>query len=181
MLTRWVDGLGDFLADREYKFSSPHRRGIQKIIELEGTLRCQLTYPLPTARSALPKPVLTALAVLSWRRTGSLVGDEAPQRSLDWWLGDCAWWELRNLNTFHSFWSVMDFQLFSFVRLVFWHSCAHLWDIMDCLGLGILKKQDAWHCNMYISVTLTKNIWTHWTIFRLIYQQGVSLKIIRCL
>lgn len=143
MLTRWLDGLGHFLADREYKFSSPHRRGIQKIIELEGTLRCQLTYPLPTARSALPKPVLTALAVLSWRRTGSFIEDEAPQRSLDWWLGDCASWELRNLNRFHSFWSVMGFQLFWLVRLVFWHSCAHLWDIMDCLGFGVLKKQEA--------------------------------------
>lgn len=179
MLTRWLDCLGCFLVDRENKFPSPHKRGIQKIIELEGTLRCQLAYPSPTARSALPKPVLTA--VLSWKRTGSLVGDKATQRSLNWWLSDCAWWELRNLNRFHSFQSVMGFQLFWLVCLLFLHSCAHLWDVMDCLGVGFLKKQDAWHCGVYISVILAKNIWTHWTIFRLIYQQGVSLKIIRCL
>ena len=172
MLARWLDGLRHFLVDRENKFSSPHKKkGIQKSIELGGTLRCQLSYPLPTARSALPKPFLTALAVLSWRSTASLVGNKAPLRSLNWWL---QWLCTVKSQQVPQLRSVTGFQLFWLVCLLFWHSCAHLWDTVDCLGLGFLKEQDPWHCRMYISVTLAKNIWTHWTIFRRLYQQGVS-------
>lgn len=121
-MTAWFGtfhGTFHYISWRENKSSSSHKREIWKIIELEGTLRCQLIYPLPTARSALPKPVLTALAALRRRRTGSLLGEEVPWRSLSWWLSDYVWWELRNLHSLHSFPSVEAVEFFLFVFLPF--------------------------------------------------------------
>lgn len=134
-LTRWLDGLRHLLIENKFS-SSPHKWRIQKIIELESISRCQLIYPLPTAGPALPQAVLTALAVLSWRTTGSSDGDKAAQRSLNRQFSACAQWELRNLHSFHSFWSIMVFQLF---WLVCWFFLAFL-----CSPWGRYGLFEAW-------------------------------------
>lgn len=137
MLTRWLPGLVRFMADRidllhtKEKYRN-HRTGRH----LEMSAHLSIAYSQISSAQTSPGS--------SSRRTGSLLGEEVPWRSLSWWLSDYVWWELRSLHRLHSFLSVVGFQ---FVFLPF---CAHLWDIMDCLGRGFLKKQDAWHCSMYI-------------------------------